>query len=134
MGFPLGPTLANIFMSYHEKMWLEKCPIEFKPVFYRRYVDDIFVAFKSPEHLNLFKNYMNTCHDNIKFTSESERDGRMPFLDFDFYRKDGRLHSSVYRKTTFTGVYSHFESLLPLNYKKGLIYTLLHRIFHICST
>ena len=48
MGSPLGPTLANAFLSYHEKTWLENWPSEFKPVLYRRYVDDIFVLFKSP--------------------------------------------------------------------------------------
>ena len=34
MGSPLGPTLANVFLCYHEKMWLQKCPSEFKPVIY----------------------------------------------------------------------------------------------------
>ena len=41
MGSPLGPTLANLFMSYHEQIWLDECPLEFKPKFYRHYVDDI---------------------------------------------------------------------------------------------
>ena len=40
MGSPLGPHLANIFMNHMEKKWLEECPIQFKPVLYRRYVDD----------------------------------------------------------------------------------------------
>ena len=34
MGSPLGPSLANAFLSYHEKNWLKNCPQEFKPVFY----------------------------------------------------------------------------------------------------
>ena len=29
---PLGPTLANGFLCYHEKIWLQICPSEFKPV------------------------------------------------------------------------------------------------------
>ena len=36
MGSPFGPTLADSFLCYHEKRWLDKCPKEFKPVFYRR--------------------------------------------------------------------------------------------------
>ena len=36
MGSPLGPSLANAFLSYHEKNWLNNCPQGFKPVFYRR--------------------------------------------------------------------------------------------------
>ena len=43
MGSPLGPSLANAFLSYHEKYWLKNSPQGFKPVFYRRYVDDIFI-------------------------------------------------------------------------------------------
>ena len=49
MGSPLSPTLANAF--FHEQIWLNECPDEFKPVYYRRYVDDIFVLFRSPDHL-----------------------------------------------------------------------------------
>ena len=26
MGSPLGPTLANIFLGYHERRWLDNCP------------------------------------------------------------------------------------------------------------
>ena len=56
MGSPLGPTLANAFFCFYERKWLEKSPLEFKPVFYRRYVDDIFVLFKSPDDLEKVHN------------------------------------------------------------------------------
>ena len=36
-----------------EKIWLNECPSQFKPVVFRRYVNDIFVLFKSKEHLKL---------------------------------------------------------------------------------
>ena len=36
------------FLCRYEKLWLENCPPEFKPVVYRRYVDDIFV-YLSPK-------------------------------------------------------------------------------------
>ena len=32
LGFPLGPTLAYVFLCFHEKFWLQNCPSEFKPV------------------------------------------------------------------------------------------------------
>ena len=35
MGSPLGPKFVNIFLSYHEKIWLKNCPCEFKPVIYK---------------------------------------------------------------------------------------------------
>ena len=45
MGSPLESTFANIFLSYHEQIWLKNCPGEFKPVIYKRYFDDTFLLF-----------------------------------------------------------------------------------------
>ena len=42
------------FFVFYERKWLEKCPLEFQPVFCRRYVDDIFVLIKSTNHLKNF--------------------------------------------------------------------------------
>ena len=72
MGSPLGPTFANIFLCFYEQIWLENCPVEFKPVVYRRYVDDTFLLFRSYEHIEKFRAYLNFQHPNIKFTSEIE--------------------------------------------------------------
>ena len=41
MGSPHGPAIAKVFLSFHEVKWLEQCPKEFKPVFYR-YVQNLF--------------------------------------------------------------------------------------------
>ena len=30
IGSPLGPTMANVFLSFYEVKWLEQCPKEFK--------------------------------------------------------------------------------------------------------
>ena len=53
MGSPLGRTLSNAFLVYHDKNWLEHCPVEYTPLYYRRYVD-IFVSFNSAKHLKRF--------------------------------------------------------------------------------
>ena len=58
MGSPLGPLFANIFMSFHEKDWLHNCPSSFKPLLYRRYVDDYFLLFRRSEHVQLFLTYL----------------------------------------------------------------------------
>ena len=49
-------------------------------------------------------------------------------------RKDGKFITSVYRKPTFTGVYTHYQSFIPSVYKFGLLSTLLFRYFSICSS
>ena len=65
MGLPLGPTFANISMCAHEEQWLVDCPVCFKPLLYRRYVDDTFVLFSDLSHANLFLNNTNSKHDRI---------------------------------------------------------------------
>ena len=42
-GSPLGPALANIFMSNFESEWLKDCPYGLKPVFCRWFVDEIYI-------------------------------------------------------------------------------------------
>ena len=59
MGSPLGPTLAMAFMCYMEEKWLSDCPLDFKPLFYRRYVDDTFLIFKSQTNVQKFLEYLN---------------------------------------------------------------------------
>ena len=70
LGSPLGPSLANAFLAHYEQIWLNNCPDEFKPVYYKRHVDDVFVLFQSLQHLEKFNEYLNTKHTNIKFTSK----------------------------------------------------------------
>ena len=65
---PLGSTMANVFLSFYEMKWLEQCPNELKPVFYRRYVDDIFILFESAEHLSKSHPYLKMCHPNMSFS------------------------------------------------------------------
>ena len=45
MGSPFGPTLANVFLCHFEEQWMSDCPIDYKPISYRRYVDDTFLLF-----------------------------------------------------------------------------------------
>ena len=133
MGSPLGPTLANVFLCYHEKIWLQNCLSEFKPVIYRRYVDDTFLLFRSKHHIAKFQNYLNHQHKNIKFTSETENKNSISFLDIKITRDNNKFMISVYCKPTFSGVFTNFGSFIPKSYKYNLLFTLLHRAFKLCS-
>ena len=81
MDFPLWPSLGNAFLVHYEQIWLSDCPVEFKSVYYKRHVDDIFFLFRFAYHLQTFNEYLNTKHRNIKFTKEEEVNGSLPFLD-----------------------------------------------------
>ena len=124
MGSPLGPTFANAFLAHFGKNWLQNCPSDFKTHYYRRYVDDIFVLFTSPKHLEAFPNFLNGRYANMSFTIEREKQNRMSFLDIAIICEDKTFTTSVYRKPTFSGVYTHFDSFFPSTYKFGTVYTL----------
>ena len=67
------------------------------------------------------------------FSHEVERDGKLSFLDVNVFREEGQFVTNVYRKPTFSGVYTHFESFLPATYKFGMVCALAYRCFPICS-
>ena len=115
MGSPLGPVLANLFMAIKEKEWLNNC--DSAPVFYRRYVDDIFCLVKNESEANSFLLYLNGKHPNIKFTIEHEKDKKLPFLDILISFKNGRFETSVYRKDTFSGLFMNSRSFF---YQKSI--------------
>ena len=80
-------SLSNAFLFYREKSWLEHCPLEYRPLYYRKYDDDIFVLFNSTEHLKCFHSYLNYRNPNISFAIENRKENRMSFLDFNIIRE-----------------------------------------------
>ena len=62
-----------------------------------------------------------------------KKDEQMPFLDVNVLRENGKFVTNVYRKETFTGVYTNFSSFILLEHKFGLVYTLLRRCFCLVS-
>ena len=105
-------------------------------MFYKRYVDDIFVLFKRSEHDKLFVDYMNCKHKNINFSFETKKDAQMPFLDVNIFRENGKFVTNVYRKETSftqTGVYTNFSSFILLEHKFGMVYMLLYCCFCLVS-
>ena len=134
MGSPCGPTLANIFLCYYENIWLEECPTMFKPIIYKRYVDDTFLLFKDVNHVNLFLDYVNSKHPNIRFTKELEKEKTLSFLDVTVTRINNKFETSVFRKKTFTGLGLHYLSFEPMLYKINAIKTLIFRAYALSST
>ena len=133
MGLPLGPTFANIFLCFHEKNWLAACPPDFRPVLYKRYVDDCFLVFNHMSHVDKFLNFLNTQHPKIKFTKEVETNGILPFLDVTVRRAGTSIETSVYRKPSFTGLGLSFFSFVPLSIKNAVVQSFIYRAYRISS-
>ena len=133
MGLPQSPIFADIFLSFHEEMWLSNCPIEFKPIFYRRYVDDTFILFSDKSHAPKFLNYINRQHDNINVTMETESTNSLSFLDVLVSRQNNEFVKSVFRKSSFSGLGISFFSFCTKQFKTNAVLTLVNRAYKICS-
>ena len=131
MGSPLVPPLTDVFLCYHESNCLKDCPKDFKPLYYKRYVDDIFALFNKPEHAQFFLDYINKKHKNMKFSIETEINWLLSFHDVEIFRENDNFFSVVFRRETFSGVRTNFISFIPLEYKFGLVHTLLHCCFNL---
>ena len=110
---------------------MKEYPKDFKPVYYKTYVDDIFVVFNEPEHVQFFLEHMNKKHKNMKFSTETEINGSLSFLDVKVFRKNDKFVTSIFKEDTFSGVYNNFISFIPVEYKFSLVHTLLNRCFNL---
>ena len=120
-------------MAYHEKLWLSQCPATFKPIIYRRYVDDTFLLFSEIQQVDSFLLYLNTKHPNIKVTCERESAKKLAFLDINIYR-DSVFYTNTYEKPTYTGLHTLFTSFIADKCKNNIVFVLFYRIARIASS
>ena len=134
MGNSLGPILANIFMAHLEETKI--IGSQHYPSFYRRYVDDTFCLFECRDDALRLLDFINTLHPSIKFDLEEEKQGKLVFLDTVISRvaNSPAPHVSTKIKKTDKGLFYHFSSFIPQQYKSNLISTLVYRIYKIAST
>ena len=134
MGLSFSVVLANAFMEELEEKLLASSPL--KPAMWRRYVDDTWVLWQhGDDALAEFLERMNGIHEDIKFTMETERDGKLPFLDVLVTRNgsDG-LDTEVYRKAIASNVYIPASSNHAHSIKRGIIKNMFDRARNVCST
>ncbi|MEL6606496.1 MAG: hypothetical protein AAFP20_25215 [Cyanobacteria bacterium J06614_10] len=111
--------------------------MSFRPIIYKRYVDDCFLAFRKEHHAEKFLLYLNAQHQNIKFTIEKESGNKINFLDTTITKKNSNnmisLILGIFRKPTFTNLGMNFHSNTYFNFKINNIKTLLHRAYELSS-
>ena len=116
MGSPLSVTFSKIYMI---KMASE-IAIPQKPLFYHRYVDDIYSRRKKFKHDELFEK-LNNYHPKIKLTIEFSP---TRFLNTSLHLNNGIYDFKAYRKTTKQP--THWSSKVPKRYKRNMILGHLH--------
>ena len=113
---PLSVTFRDIYMV---KMGNDVV-IPSKPIFYRRFVDDIYSRRKLGD--NVLFDRLNNYHPNIKLTIEVNPS---KFLDTKLTNINGAYKLNVYQKNT--KLPSPWTSKIPKPYKRNTINRDLHR-------
>ena len=72
-------------------------------------------------HMNLPTRFATICRQNL-----------CRRIDIKICRKNNKFVTIVYRKLTFSGVFTNYESFIPTHQKRGLLHTLPPRSFSIC--
>ena len=122
MGAKFSVKFANIYMH----KWLTKfidSYVGVKPSFIARLIDDCFFTWNdSIDELLKFINYLNGCHDSIKFevTYSAEK---VNFLDTVTYITDDTIHTTVYTKPTDKKQYLYFTSSHPKHTTQAIPYS-----------
>jgi hypothetical protein len=127
MGSPPAPYLANIWLSSYDNIISNGAKL------YQRYMDDILTIIRKCQIAAELAR-INQLHENLKFTSESECDGRLPFLDLCIVHTENNLHTTWYTKPTDTGLIMNFHAVAPRRYKRAVVQGFVHRIARACSS
>ena len=119
--------------------------MEFKPVYYRRYVGDIFVLFcifvlflillyyfciRSRDNLNKFRDYLNQYHLNMKFSFEEEKMESCLFYIYKCLKKDTSL-SLLSIVNLLLVVPTRILIAFYMLHKFSMIYTLSFNLFEL---
>ena len=67
------------------------CPVDCRPISCRSYVDDTFLLFASELHVTKFLNYIDSKHQNIKFTFKCKENNSISFLDIKSFSDVGNF-------------------------------------------
>lgn len=116
MGLACGPTLANLFMGFWEKVH----DVDTIYPFYRRYIDDVLLLSED-DTVYLGQNFVPGL--DIDWVSAAE----MPFLDCLVHSHDGEICVRPYVKALSHYQYVPWSSGHPIHVKRGLVKTELLR-------
>lgn len=136
MGKRFSPAYANIFMAEWEEKALAKCPI--KPLYYYRYLDDIFGIWSDTlEEFNKFLQILNSHDASIK-AQHNIQEQSIDFLDTTIYKGQQFIQTKildikVHFKETDTHSLLFKTSFHPKHTYKGLIKSQLIRFKRICT-
>ena len=119
MGSPVSAFFADMVMEEIEQQCLSK--LNFTPVVYTRYVDDVIASIPYCEVNNILQVF-NNQHGRIKFTHETETNDSINFLDMKLIRDENTIRTNWTQKATFFARILHYKSTHPIHQKIAMVF------------
>ena len=118
MGGKLSAQLANIFVNMMEEEVIRKHIEAGDIIFYTRYVDDVFCAYKKGKVSSIL-NGMNSFDPLLKFEIDKMINNNLNFLDTSCFLDENKVYQlKMFIKPTASAVKTNFtDSIQPLKYK-----------------
>jgi len=135
MGSPISGTLAEIYLQLIEeryiKHWIENQNI----VYYKRYVDDIFIV-NDTSRMNekTIKDSMNSIDEHLEFKMTEETNNSINYLDMTINKNTNGMEISIYRKPTSTNITIQHTSNHPQDRKDAAYRYYVNRMITLANT
>ena len=129
MGAPSSGIIAQIFIQHAEKLHLARLAQKHSIINYFRYVDDILLIF-DPNHTNIqaILTDFNALHPKIHFTTETEFNNSLNYLDISIHRTPTGLRSSSTENPHSRTPLFPIHPTTPTQHKYAAIKSLYNRL------
>jgi hypothetical protein len=129
MGSALSSTVAEIYLQYFEKLtikhWIETEEI----IYYKTYVDDIFIIFNRNKIIeDSITKRMKNLHKFLEFKQTVEEHNTINHLDRHIHRNNNNIQLGIYRKPIQSDTNIHFASKHPLQHQLAAYSFYIHRL------
>lgn len=122
--YTLSPLIVELFMSAFEMDLKSNGQI---PRVWHRYVDDVVAIVRKDDITNVLDT-LNSKHQSIKFTYETEINEKLPFLDLVLHRIDGKIDIGVYHKPTTAMRTITCDSHCDIKHKQAAYHSMVYRL------
>ena len=126
-GTPCAVVFANLFLKALESKFINLLDTSDYPLFFKRYIDDIFMIARNLEHAKLLVNTYDNLHPNIKITYKFSSIS-VDYLDITIYKSQltnlmtsCELFTKLYQKSMNKYIYIPPSSFHPKHIYKSFI-------------
>lgn len=138
MGTPLAVPFACLFVAELEHRIFSYHLPQFKPIFYKRYIDDIFMITDSYSDANEFITHFNSIVSTIRCGSVTISETSGIFLDVEIYKGDRFYASNILDTRIYQKAQNRYLYLAPNSFHrrdifKSTIISELNRYRLCCS-